>query len=72
LLPQLPTDSRFKIQGSEKTSSIQPLWNQDSRFKAQKKLLKHNLNGINIQESRRRKNKINPKKTFLNPKAFSL
>ena len=28
-------DSRFKIQGSEKTSSIQPLWIQGSRFKAE-------------------------------------
>jgi hypothetical protein len=28
-------DSRFKTQGSEKTSSIQPLWIQDSRRKAE-------------------------------------
>jgi hypothetical protein len=27
--------SKFKIQGSEKTFSIQPLWIQDSRWKAE-------------------------------------
>ena len=50
----------FKIQGSEKTSSIQPLWIQDSRFKAQKKLLQSHLLGLKIQDSRFRKNFFNP------------
>ena len=73
--------SRFKIQGSEKTSSIQPLWIQDSRFKAQKKkLLQSHLLGLKIQDSRFRKNFFNPtsldsrfkiqgseKKNFFNP-----
>jgi cytochrome c556 len=30
--------SRFKVQSSEKTSSIPPGWIQDSRFKAQKNI----------------------------------
>ena len=42
-------DSRFKIQGSEKTFSIQPVWTQDLRFKTQKKLLQSNLFGFKIQ-----------------------
>jgi len=53
-------DSRFKIQGSEKTSSIQPLWIQDSRFKAPNKLLQSNLLGFKIQDSRLRTNFFNP------------
>jgi hypothetical protein len=45
-------DSRFKIQGSGKTSSIQPLWIQDSGFKAQKKLLDSKEVGFKIQDSK--------------------
>ena len=48
----------FKIQGSEKTSSTQPLWIQDSRLR--KKLLQSNLLGFKIQDSRLRKNCFNP------------
>ena len=48
----------FKIQGSERTSSIQPLWIQDSRFR--KKLLQSHLLGLKIQDSRFRKNFFNP------------
>ena len=54
-------DSRFNIQGSEKTSSTPPVWIQDSRFKAQKKLLQSNLCGFKIQDSRLRKNFLNPR-----------
>ena len=32
---QTSLDSRLKVQGSEKTSSTQPLWIQDSRWKAE-------------------------------------
>jgi len=42
----------FKIQGSEKTCSIQPLWIQDSKFGLRKKLFQSNLFGFNIQDSR--------------------
>ena len=48
-------DSRSKVQGAEKTSSIQPPWIQDPRFKAQKKLLQSNPFGFKIQDPRRRK-----------------
>jgi len=52
-------DSRFKIQGSEKTSSIQPLWIQDSRFKAE---------GLRIQEVFFGSWKLNP--TPLDSRSF--
>jgi len=77
--PTTSLDSRFKIQGSEKTSSIQPLWIQDPRIKAQKKVLQFNPFGFKIQDSRLRKNFFNPTsldsrfkiqasgKTFFNP-----
>ena len=45
-------DSRFKVQGSEKTVSIPPVWIQDSRFKAQRKLRQSNLFGFKIRDSR--------------------
>jgi hypothetical protein len=55
-------DSRFKIQGPEKTSSTQPLWIQDSRFKAQKKFFNPTSldSRFKIQDSRLRKNFFNP------------
>jgi len=58
-------DSSFKIQGSEKTSSIQPLWVQDSGFKAQKKLLQPHLFGLKIQDSR-----LKAQKKLLQPHLF--
>ena len=58
-------DSSFKIQGSEKTSSIQPLCVQDSGFKAQKKLLQPHLFGLKIQDSR-----LKAQKKLLQPHLF--
>ena len=45
-------DSRFKIQGSEKTSSIQPLWIQDSRSKIQGSEKTSTIQPVWIQDSR--------------------
>ena len=50
--------SKFKIQGSEKFFSIQPLWIQDSRLR--KRLLQSHLFGFKIQDSRLRKNFFKP------------
>jgi len=42
------------------TNIILSIWFQNSRFKAQKKLLQPNLFGFKIQDSRLRKNFFNP------------
>ena len=52
-------DSSFKIQGSEKTCSIQPLWIQDSNLRLRKTSSTPPV-WFKVQDSRLRKNFFNP------------